>query len=96
MEIKAIHFSNQQKRCAKTKQQRNVVLSLCHKFKVYYGIRIAYDDASTVTFHERHVVSNHWQLDYLFKSFLTTKELSKGSITGPLGEVTGGFPHKGQ
>ena len=45
---------------------------------VYYGITIAYDDASTVTLHERHVVSNHRQHDYLFESFFDDKGIIEG------------------
>ena len=46
----------------------------------------------TVTFHECHGISNHWQLNYLFNSSfqLTSKKTSQLHITGPMsGKTTG-------
>ena len=46
----------------------------------------------TVTLHESHDISNHWQFNYLFKSLLRLKKASKHHITGPLwGESTSWF-----
>ena len=73
------------------KHHSSTLLALCHP-ELHHNHMLPDNITVTVTFHECHGISNHWQLNYLFNSGfqLTSKKTSQLHITGPMSSKTTG------